>query len=454
MGQDASCVTFRAVDITTDETVSLRRFFPSGPDGTGLDTSQQTRFIEDMDGLTGFRHNAFRTIKSCGCDPVDGMPFIASEWVEGSTLLTCLNSAPLTPEMAIHLLDTALDVSEKISELASHEAVWVASGLSSIIIGTEECGRPLTFSISHFKWVSEDIEKPRGLESLITLTEAVMGWQGVTVNDYTANGLGAWFRWLKNNAQTATLTETRQKLTSCIGAEPPKPMKRSVRPASPSSRKSAKKSRISKARPAIFGCLALGLVGLAGWLLVRHNSASLLKPTSIPEPAPIASTSALDAGLPDEVQLPDPTLEGTPAEPETAQLEEPAHDEKVAETPTPVESVAAPSDSAPEVFAATDYDRLLKQRNQIVTLEGPMESIGHSKSGNTLYLQFSQKPSPLDPRVGIIVKTAPASLTEPELKLLIGKKLRVTGKVRIDPVGKSFRPVLIVQSPSAIKIVE
>jgi hypothetical protein len=83
-----------------------------------------------------------------------------------------------------------------------------------------------------------------------------------------------------------------------------------------------------------------------------------------------------------------------------------------------------------------------------------MESIGHSKSGNTLYLQFSQKPSPLDPRVGIIVKTAPASLTEPELKLLIGKKLRVTGKVRIDPVGKSFRPVLIVQSPSAIKIVE
>jgi hypothetical protein len=456
--QDASCVTFRAVDTTSGETVALRRFFPCGPDGPGLDADGQTRFREELDLLGEFRHPAFRKIQFHGCDPVDGMPFIASEWIAGSTLRRCLNSAALSPEMAFHLLDTALELSQQISETLAHEALWIEVGLTSIIVGNENSDRPLSFSISHLKWVSDEIAPPSGLEALIGLTESILAWNGLVVNDYSAKGLGAWFNWLNNTAQTATLAEAREKLASCFGTEPPKPMKRPARQSSKPPKKTAKKSRLAKARPAITAFVALSIFGLAGWLLVRHNSASLIKPhISFQESARLASTSALDAGMPEEPSLPAPALEGTPAAPEPLSLTPADNESKVAEnSPAPAPAPApsqARSDSAPEIFAASDFDRLLTQRNQIVTLEGTMESIGHSKSKSTLYLQFSPQPASLDPRVGVLVKSAPASLSEPELRSFIGKKLQITGKVRIDPVGKSFRPVVILQSPSDLKIV-
>ena len=182
ISQDLSGVVFRALDTQTGKTVAVRRFFPFGADGDGLDAEEQASYEIALGRLAGLDHPALRSIICGACDPVDRMPFIVTEWIEGESLATCMAGNVLSAESAILLITQALEVSELFSHVLAEEAIWVEINLQTIIVGSPESGRGFTFWICPLKWLGGS-EDARGLEAIATLTEQVMGWTGRIISD-------------------------------------------------------------------------------------------------------------------------------------------------------------------------------------------------------------------------------------------------------------------------------
>lgn len=262
--QDASGVVFRALDTQTGEFVALRRFFPSGADGGGLNTAQQNAYLQTVGQLAAVNHPALRSIISGDCDPIDGMPFIATEWIEGSRLSTCLGQGQLSPEEAIHLLTQALEVSQILSGVLGEEGIWIETGLEAIVIGAEETGRNVTFWIAPQKWLGKN-DSRHGLECVIELTETLMGWHGRSLGDHAGKGLGRWLKWLRGVKKTASLQEVREMLAASTGADTPASATRLFREAF-----QPKKSTESRWIWAII-CGLILLAALSAWAVLNRK---------------------------------------------------------------------------------------------------------------------------------------------------------------------------------------
>ena len=88
---------------------------------------------------------------------------------------------------------------------------------NTIIVGSEESGREFTFWISPLKWLGGN-EENRGLESIVTLTEEIMGWKGQIVNDQAGRGLGGWLKWLRGSRhhhQSSRSPRSARRLGRC-----------------------------------------------------------------------------------------------------------------------------------------------------------------------------------------------------------------------------------------------
>lgn len=269
--QDASGVVFRALDTHTQEFVALRRFFPSGADGGGLNTEQQNAYQHTVSQLAAVSHPALRSIISGDCDPIDGMPYIATEWIEGSRLRTCLEQGALTAEEVTHLLTQALEVSQILSGVLGEEGIWIETGLEAIVIGAEKTGRNVTFWIAPQKWLGKN-DSRRGLGCIIELTETLMGWHGKTVGENAGKGLGRWLKWMRKVKATATLQEVREMLAASTGVGSPASATRLFREAF-----QPKKSKISLLFWAIIGGLVL-LAALLIWVALDKQPPEIRPP--------------------------------------------------------------------------------------------------------------------------------------------------------------------------------
>lgn len=257
--QDASGVVFRALDTQTQEFVALRRFFPYGADGGGLNTEQQNAYQLTVGQLAAVSHPALRSIISGDCDPIDGMPYIATEWIDGSRLRTCLEQGALTVEEVTHLLTQALEVSQILSGVLGEEGIWIETGLEAIVIGAQDTGRDVTFWIAPQKWLGKN-DSRRGLECIIELTETLMSWRGKFVSEHAGKGLGRWLRWLRGVKKTASLQEVREMLAASTGAASPASATRLFREAF-----QPKKSHKFRMLWAILGFLLLLAAALCAW---------------------------------------------------------------------------------------------------------------------------------------------------------------------------------------------
>jgi len=228
IAQDSSGVVFRALDTSTNEPVCVRRFFPFGAEGGGLYGEEQDAYSMAVHRLAEIRHATFRSVVTGGCDPHDGMPFFASEWIEGESLAQILRTGLLTPAETIHILHGALDASEVLSQMLEEEAVWIDTDLPVIFANSDPADRRFIFTISPTKWLG-DHERRRSLAPLAKLAEELLGWRNRLVADSAGNGLGAWVKWVKLYAQSATLAEARQAL---ITATTPVPVQK-VSPTAP-----------------------------------------------------------------------------------------------------------------------------------------------------------------------------------------------------------------------------
>ncbi len=201
--QDASGVVFHAADRESGKSVVLRRFFPYGPEGGGLQEAERGAYLAALHRLREVRHPTLRTVLDGGCDPVDGMPFLVTEWVEGRKLSELLQERALSPASTKALLTHALEASRALAEAFGEEAVWVETAPESIILPAE--GKTITFWACPLKWLGSP-ETRDGLLPLAKLAEKALHWRGKPVAD-TAEGLGSWVKAVREDPARWTLAE-------------------------------------------------------------------------------------------------------------------------------------------------------------------------------------------------------------------------------------------------------
>lgn len=443
--QDASGVVFRALDKETDLTVAVRRFFPFGAEGGGLHPEEQTAYDIAIGRLAGLSHPALRSVVCGGCDPVDGMPFIATEWIEGDPLHELVGQSPLPPEAAIVLITQALEVCELLSHVLAEEAIWVETELQTIIVSRPESGRGFTFWISPFRWLGGN-EQTRGLESIVRLAEQALGWSGQLVSDQAGRGLGGWLKWLRASADTTTLKEARESLAALIGAEPPPPARKLVVQAS---RPPARPIKTSSSKTPLVIALILALITAgAGYWFMRRNS----QPVDAPQTAQTAQ-----ATNPPPAKSPAPTPKKSTQASEASSRAEKLSAELANADKAQAETLAkqqAIADKQGGVISWNLNDLLVSKAGQPVVVGGQLRAIQYSNSKASLYLCFSRKPAKNEARGAITVKDAPPDLTEPELKPLIGKKIRLHGTIDLQKGLGLQRPDIIIKDRASIEVIE
>ncbi len=422
IAQDASGVVFRAIDKETDAVVAVRRFFPFGADGGGLNEDQQTAYNIAVDRLVGLHHPSMRAVIYGGCDDIDGMPYIVTEWILGKPLGTFLEKQPLKPVEAINVITRALEVSELLSRILAEEGIWVETDAQTIVVGDEGSGRGVTFWIAPLKWLSRN-DQSGSFDSIIALTEEIMDWKGQkTVGDNAGRGLGGWLKWLRHASKTTTLREAREMLAASTGMEPPTPSKQLVRQAAarPSvplkSIKPRKKSMVSGMLVTII-LLFLIAGGLAGWAIYRKDP---LEPKSSGGLAELAAQMARE----DAKKLSDGTA--------------------------PAATAPSPTKSSGRVFSPND-PRILQQEKQEVIVEGVVAKLDYSTERKTLYVLFSEEPRTEEARGAIILSKADPDLNETTLTPLRWKKVRISGKLSLRAVSNSHRPEVSLSSLADIK---
>lgn len=414
ISQDLSGVIFRAVDQETGSPVAIRRFFPHGPDPTGLNGEERTAFDIAVRRVSSAGHSALRAVVDGGCDPVDGVPFVVTEHIDGEPLSKKLEAGPLQSRQAIDVIMRALEVSDVLSQLLAEQAVWVETSPCSIIDAGEDSGRGVTFWVSPLKWLGND-EGRRSLKPIATLTEELMGWKNKIVNDQAGNNLAGWLKWLKQHADTTTLAEARETLAAATGAPPPPPTSRLVRqatrpvvPRAPTVQVVVAK-KPSKLPLILSGIGILVALGIGGWILFRGEVPFIQRflPEKIAE--------VVDSEGPPPV-----------VDPATAKL-----------------PPAGP-------FQPGDLRPILSLEGKPASVQGILARVRWSDSGRSLFVEFEDYP-PLTYACGVIRKAnAPAGMTPEALGGLVGKKIVITGIVGIDKSGDPERPQLFLSGRESI----
>ncbi|MCU0753261.1 MAG: hypothetical protein MUC40_09625 [Akkermansiaceae bacterium] len=312
----------------------------------------------------------------------------------------------------------------------AEEAVWVETDLRTIILGNEADGRGFTFWISPLKWLGGH-EQARGLQSIITLTEEVLHWRGRVVGDQAGGGLGAWLKWLRGAAGTASLRETRENLAAALGQPPPTPVNQLLIAAN----RSIKPRKSKTPLLLVCGCTLIA-IGMGGWLVTRQRAPHNLQGEVLAKLLADTEKDPLPAGQA-------PVAKTGVAAVNERQAELAA---KSAQARRELKAMEAAVDARGGVFSPAEGALLVLRKGRLETLEGKVASSGRSGTGDTLYLYFSSEPSPTDPRGAIRFEGADESLA----RTWIGETVRLTGKVRI----QKQRPEILVTDPSSAVVVK
>jgi hypothetical protein len=300
VSQDKRGIVFRAHDLERGHTVALRRFFPFGQDGGGLMEDEADAFRIAAQRLLGITHPSLRSVFSGAVDPIDEMPYIVAEWVDGAKLADVLAGENLDPRLIIQLLRHALEVSLSLSEILREEAVWVETETDSIFVGSEESGKGFVFWLSPYKWLGAEFGS-RKLSAIVDLGEHLAGWKGKLIGDNAGHGLGGWLKWMKNNPD-ASLAQALESLPTFTTAnETPPPPKPSSAPPVASEPALSLKQPPSISPILIAACLGL-LLAVGGLAYFRIAA----KPTSA---SPQSENGRISPPLPVPGLTPQPTKE-------------------------------------------------------------------------------------------------------------------------------------------------
>lgn len=407
--QDESGVTYLAMDRVTRKKVALHRFFPYGAGECGLLPEEQKAYNIAIARLAAVSHPALQKVICGGCDPIDGIPYIATEWVEGKSLQDVITSGPLSPKVAIHMLTQLLDVCDLLSKVFAEEAIWVETQLHTIIDNDETSGRAFTYRISPLKWLGGADDDHR-FESVIALTKQIMGWQVQLVSNHSGQGLGSWLNWLRDASAPPTLAEARQMLVSSIGVTPPTPTRRLVHGSHPmqtSSAATGQEKIFSIKKGFLLTGLILVFTGLGGcWWVSRERLSSIA-----------------NMGFSMENPMPDPPVE--------------------------TDEIQAPIST---IIQWDNHQQLMQYAKQRVTIEGVPLNISSSVSGKTIYLLFTKSDDKAALRVAMEVRETYLDTIRENFKFFVGSKVHVTGIVMVRRVSKEDRIEIKIDNLAAVQL--
>lgn len=462
--QDNSGVVFRALDTQTGKQVALRRFFPFGGRGGGLDAEERIAYGVAVERFAGVSHPALRSVICGGCDPIDGMPFIATEWVEGMRLQTVIDRAPVAPDEAVKLLLQALEVCQFLSQSLKEQAVWIETDLQAIVIGAVGSGRETTFWVAPLRLL-ETRACLCTFGSIITLTEELTSWNGKTASEQVAVGLESWLKWLRGANPTTSLHEVREMLISRVGKKSSAPTKHLVHQTARLVTVSKRQKESPKILRMALGFFTLLAVGFGGWVLVKKNDATLAK--AYVEAAPAVKTAVLVADIPPVESPEQNNLEITTTSAETSGSVTTHSISPEQASLRAGELLLAQQNSEREiharrleiqkrggVFEVRDGKLLLEQKNAEVRLRGQVNDVQFSDKGKgaTLYLEFANSDSRDGVRGFVMRKNLGGAMDLVALQKLVGKHILLRGKVGT-PTSRT-RPEIEIKDFDAIQEVK
>lgn len=426
--QDDTEVVFSAIDETTAKPVWLRRFFPYGRDGRGLQDDERSAFETVIACLCQVTHPALCPVVAGGVDPSDGIPFVAVERVAGKSLEERLGHGLLRPAVVIELMDSMLEVAAVLSAALGRDGMWLDPAGKSVVWAEREGGSTPMFQIAPVRclWLGE--EWPAAIE-LTRITEAALGWQGTKVPDQAGDGLGAWVNWLRVYP-AAALAEIREALaTATLDKVPPQPLfpdNPATRPVAPLLATSRRRSKL----PLTFAVAGVALlVGGVGWAVKRPHR----------HPRAAAATQ--------------------PAVPATAAGEKPSVRKPPAAVPdrsSPPRRTNPPAGAKSRVFDAGEIDLIMAQFHREVVMEGVLVRVSLSRNRQNWYLDFSKNQPPDKARAFLPVQGGDPATELAQVKALVGKRIRVRGSVDSEIVGpqKLRRPKILMKSREALEVVK
>jgi hypothetical protein len=460
-------VTFLATDTLTGTAVEVRRFFPSGPHGGGLDADEQDAFHAAAAPTIGVVHTSLRGVVAVGCDPVDGVPYVVTEHVAGYSLGEVVKSGPLPAEQATQVLVTALELSVALSELVGEEAVWVDTSPSAILLGDAESGRGITFCIDSARWVRGG-DTRASLHGLVHLAEDLVGRRGRALGSKTGDELSRWLYWLRENAASTDVTAAWQLLreVAAHSNEATEHLTNLARQHAPHIRIQMVRRR-SRAPKILVTIVALLLVGGGSWWWwdrywrpQRMDEHPAFQPSGVRarvRTEPVASRSE-----PEPPILPGGEDPSSNVAPGASLVPSGSSGEVLQASPDAREPQTAPSTIKPDeeglVFAPEQVNELMERRNRDVAIEGVLLSVIAARSGHSLYLEFSKTSPPFLAR-GILYVEGPDQMkAKEEIDAWLGKKIRMCGRVDIERfrVGDTqvARPKILMKSRDALKLAE
>ncbi len=487
LSQDKRGIVFRAHDSELGHTVALRRFFPFGQDGGGLKADEAVAFQMAAERLVGLNHPGLRSVFSGAVDPIDNMPYMVAEWIDGAKLDEVLNGQDLDPRLVIQILQLALETSITLSEIFGEEALWVETDTDSIFVGSRESDRGFVFWLSPFKWLGAEIGT-RKVSALVELGERLAGWKGKLIGDHTGHGLGGWLKWMKSHpdASLAQALEALPAVTSnsdtiVVPAKPAIPAAVVFQPVV-----NANVKQPSSASPIVIAA-CVGLFLIVGVLVyLRMNSkAQVTPPQNTEQTIPPATTGQGKATLPESESTPVEIPPEVAPQPTPKNKPQPAPEGEPTPTPKPapqppdeVEAISASkvqemaeklarekeaaraADLAPPVviappvrdFTPGDADKMtaLKASGH-ASVTGIVLNVRLSGAGNSLYFEFSNPTNDTEIAAVALKREYKDEFAINAYKDLKGKKVRFDGTVYREPTGKQY---VKISSRSRMKIVE
>lgn len=475
--QDKHGVVYVAWDSVLGRKVTIRRFLPFGQNGGGLVKEEAVAFESASKRLSELQHEGLRSVMFGGVDPIDSIPYLVNEWVDGVSLESLLEDEPMEPALVIDVLRIALEMSVILSQVLGEDAVWVETEANAIFVGAEGTGRGFTFWISPFKWLGGE-QQSRRLSSIVALGEELTGWKKKLVSDSAGYGLGGWLKWLKRNPDVS-LSEAIESLASSTGQKPAAdsfeeaPVQKSPQPSVP-----ALKSTSSKLPIFIAATLAilLSLIALINFNRDPIGSETGIETIKSKEPDASGPVSPEDQSAPPEeiasgevvttVAL--PSVPPIPVNSATARVNALAIElqRKAAENSQKSEekkTVTQESTNHEKVeFTLPKQKRNLGAERQMVRkrggfltpdqadlirtygpgapikLKGVLKGVRLTETGKTIYLNFADPEDFALTNGALHERDFQGSFSEENFSGFIGKSVMINGELFIDTLKKAY----------------
>lgn len=481
--QDAAGVVYRARDRESGREVAVRRL--NGVVGEMVPDAAVTTWIGGrLAAAARVKHDRLRAVVAGGCDPVDGVPYVVTEWADGRSLDDWLEGRQLTAAEAWPLLVAVLEISALHEEAFGEAGIWVELAAGSVVVAEEEAGGGIWFRLCLAAVTGGAAPTPKALGSFL---EELLGWKGRAFTDQSGDGLGRWLKWIGGRGAGASAADALEALK-----------KPAIMMASDAGEGIRKVSRRAAARRAIPGFLQPGrsrpvvnsrsgnpagaarwaaallvLAGLGGWFYwkLAGTAAEGGRGAVLAEEVGIAAVPAAQAASPPPVaavaggdRADAPRVEHPARGPEDDRIQRAQElaarlREEARQRPTVPPRVAVARSEPVGVFGAGQVEELMARRHREVVVEGVLVEVLPARAGQHLYFEFSPSGRPPYLTRGILRVAGPDQMAERDQYLpWVGKRVRLRGKADVERFRDGdrhvARPKIGLHGPDDIELIE